>query len=798
MGKLNLKYEGEKELNIADRIASAMQRLDLPQNLRDFSIYFKTSTPVFKHPLSGTKHTLSEEIKDFITTYGYENMLKKYGFNSEDVKVFLDEKDWKKTYFLLWRFLPEKYHQGYFLPADTRIPDHSIWDHLDVTAAISSCIRDLGLLAVKLPAVQEFISHSRKLSDLWASSHIFSLIIFEGIKVIIENYGPDAIIYPQLRGNPMVDLTEFNGLNMLNEGLRLNLIKNSSKVKNRLSIANFPNTFLSIIPASNGKEVCRKVEEVIKQKWMEIANKGKETLNENKINIDEKLWRGQIENAIEVTSVWMAFLNLDAFNNVKDHIPKDLKDRQEKWLSFIQEPNYGHFYYITYELLGSMLKQKSRLWSGWMEDSVTGKKCLMCGRRSALIENNLEKGYLVWNESKWAPIIINRAFKNLLKDGERLCAVCLIKRLYGWREKSIFKRLFKVDPPEWDSVVCIAAKDFIEKVKTDEEVKIILKTNIELVYEQEWREEQLFSKEIKEKFEELWKTYGEPNKYYAILMMDGDRIGRVLSGEYLPDFEEFLHPEFKNEMVKRGGSLLKTKRILTPSHHIAISRVMKDFSLYKVPEVVKNYDGFLVYAGGDDILALFPSSKVLEAAYEIQEYFKKDFYEVEVNEEKREVMGLGNKATISAGIVFAHYKWPLYDAIEKTRDAEKDAKNRYGRNAFCITFIKRSGETLTAGGDWSFVPGLILIAKAIINEKISHKFIYDFMNVSEVLDGEKLNAEIKRLLKRRMKNATEGEIKEIQENLSRLIEKYSARELSIKEVGRALKILYEAYKSEEK
>ena len=225
---------------------------------------------------------------------------------------------------------------------------------------------------------------------------------------------------------------------------------------------------------------------------------------------------------------------------------------------------------------------------------------------------------------------------------------------------------------------------------------------------------------------------------------------------------------------------------------------MKDFSLYKVPEIVKEHDGFLVYAGGDDVLALFPADKVLDAAYEIQKAFKEDFYEVEINGERRKVMGLGNNASMSAGIVFAHYKWPLYDAIEKVREGERDAKGKYGRNAFCITFIKRSGEILTAGGKWDFATDLTDVAEAIVSRKISHRFIYDFMDVSETLEGDMLKAEIRRLLKRRREEASDEEMKEIQRKLLCLIEKYKTQGLSAKELGNALKILYDAYRGEER
>ena len=317
----------------------------------------------------------------------------------------------------------------------------------------------------------------------------------------------------------------------------------------------------------------------------------------------------------------------------------------------------------------------------------------------------------------------------------------------------------------------------------------------------------------------------KPNKYYAILMMDGDRIGKMLSGETLPKFGEFLHPVFKDKIEEwrengkeKGKELIEMKRILTPSHHIAISRAMKDFSLYKVPEIVKKFNGFLVYAGGDDILASFPADKVLDAAHEIQKFFKGDFYEVEINDEKRKVMGLGNKASMSAGVVFAHYKWPLYDAIERVREAERKAKREiekggYGRRAFCITFIKRSGEILTAGGKWEFKEYFDKMINLLNPEdeekrKLSHRFIYDLIEDIRVLKKENkweepyismLKAEVKRLLKRRnyKKRLTKNDIKDSYENvLSPLIDKYVEKYLPLENIGTMLKILYDAYRGE--
>ena len=808
--ELNLKY-GER-ISTADHIASAMQRLDIPSDYRmdkggcSNHICFKGAfKPVFKHTLSGNSENL-EKIRDFITTYGYEKALDEYGFNPKIVKEFLDKNNWKKTYFSLWRLLPEKYPLGYILPADTRIPDHSIWDHLDVTAAISSCLGDMGLLALKIPAVQEFISHSRKLSDLWASSHIFSLLLFEGIKEVIGELGPDVVIYPQLRGNPLLDCCIKNELS----------IENIIFDKDKIKIANLPNTFLCFIPLSRAEEYGERCKEAIKRKWRKISEKVKEYLNKINIKPNEELWNFQIEGSLSVVVAYTGFFNLDSYEKVKNDLPSDVKEKQDKWLGFVEKldrTNYGHFYFPSYALLGITLTQSSRLWDAWEEESITGRKCLMCGLRNAIVERREGDVYQYWEDNAWNDIEIRSEWRNILKEGERLCAVCLVKRIY----KEVFKeefRGFKAKPPEFESVVEVAGRDFIKNVESDEDFKFLKEAvDIELIYEHEWKSDEkkkttikqleLVKKkeEIENKLKNWWRAFGKPNKYYAILMMDGDRIGKMLFGETLPNFGDFFHPIFKTRITEweKGEDLTNMKRILSPSIHIAISRAMKDFSIYKVPEIVeRNYGGFLVYSGGDDVLALFPTDKVLNAAKELQEFFKKDFYEIELNGEKRKIMGLGKYASMSAGIVFAHYKYPLYDVIEKVREAEKRAKNEYGRNAFYMTFIKRSGELLSAGGKRDFVDDFTPIVEAIQNDKISHRFIYDFLEVIEILDGDMLKAETKRLLKRRKtEKATNEEISDICGKIFCLVEKYKENNLPIEDVGKILKILYDAYRGEE-
>ena len=89
------------------------------------------------------------------------------------------------------------------LPADTRVPDHTIWNHLDLTSAFASAFaldpeKNPALLAMSFGPVQDFIAQARTTSDLWAGSHLLSRLAWEGLKVICEQLGPDAVIFPAI------------------------------------------------------------------------------------------------------------------------------------------------------------------------------------------------------------------------------------------------------------------------------------------------------------------------------------------------------------------------------------------------------------------------------------------------------------------------------------------------------------------------------------------------------------------------------------------------------------------------
>jgi len=135
-----------------------------------------------------------------------------------------DDLDWQQALLTLWRFGPELSQTTAdhddagklgalwsLLPADTRVPDHSIWDHLDLTSAFAGAFTadanaEAALLTLSIGPVQPFIAAARKMDDMWAGSHLLSRLAWEAMRPICEELGPDAILFPTLRGIPQADL----------------------------------------------------------------------------------------------------------------------------------------------------------------------------------------------------------------------------------------------------------------------------------------------------------------------------------------------------------------------------------------------------------------------------------------------------------------------------------------------------------------------------------------------------------------------------------------------------------------
>jgi CRISPR-associated protein Cmr2 len=162
--------------------------------------------------------------------------------------------------------------------------------------------------------------------------------------------------------------------------------------------------------------------------------------------------------------------------------------------------------------------------------------------------------------------------------------------------------------------------------------------------------------------------------YYALLLADGDRMGKLING--------------------------CTKKSNDEKQHIAFSRALSEFA-DEVKSVISRHDGEAIYTGGDDVLAIVPVPSAIACAEQIQQLFKAKllpvFDAVKSALDDEETLNAG--PSVSIGVAILHHMEPLSDAMEIVRNAEKAAKRL--RSALAVTVSKRSGSDITISGQWS-------------------------------------------------------------------------------------------------
>jgi CRISPR-associated protein Cmr2 len=198
----------------------------------------------------------------------------------------------------------------------------------------------------------------------------------------------------------------------------------------------------------------------------------------------------------------------------------------------------------------------------------------------------------------------------------------------------------------------------------------------------------------------------QDEKYLAAIAFDGDSIGKWINGEF---------QKTANDKELR-------------EHHARFSQCLSDFALNKVRNIVESTklgqnapEGFLIYAGGDDVVALTAADSALEIARELHKAFVDATDGITGQDPKT---GKSVKPDASAGVAIAHFKAPLQDLIRAAQAAEKHAKNDVGRPAFSVSLMKRSGAISHWGAKWD--SGAIELHDAIFeamkNGELSGKF----------------------------------------------------------------------------
>ena len=487
--------------------------------------------------------------------------------------------------------------------------------------------------------VQSFIAQARKTRDLYAGSQILNDLVCIGIETLQKVFTNKEIIFPSTK----------NGIN-----------KDS-----------LPNRFIAKVSAdtselnTKGKDI----ESAVRARWIGIA---KESLRESMENVE---WTNAVEEQIS------GLLDIHwVFQEIDDRSSLPYAEAYEK-----------------IERMGGAIKNIRQFtqyqYNGYGE---IGRKCSVDGINNVLFYKKKSKEDKIPNNAQ-------EVHSFMLNPGEGLSAVSFTKRFYKRNDIDKFPSTsevalledFKKLPEGFRKCYENLFSQGKDIVKTCQEVvkkgwqKEI--TAIGIDNELDWNnqfdahyyfEDNLNAKNIPNPSQlKLLKQLQNlvkldlKTRYYAVVLFDGDHMGKWLSGEYIRDQAnlEVFHKALSESLG-------------------AFAKYAKDYLAIKND---KNDNGKTVYAGGDDFLGFVN----IHHLFPVMRHLREQFDEL-VNRQLTEYKMSGEDLTFSAGIVIAHYKTPFSEVLKKAREVEKAAKKQGDRNAFGISVMKHSGEIQQAVYKW--------------------------------------------------------------------------------------------------
>jgi CRISPR-associated protein Cmr2 len=798
----------ENLLRRAHRIAFGP---DVPPFLQSVPIDW-AEDPKVTHPLAG--HYTQISVPAWLDSNGVCPEL----LNALDEIAGKYGSDPKRLFLALWRLLPEKMQSRSsdwdVLPAHPAVPSHTIWEHASVASAIASALPDPALLVFTIASAQEFVSAARRTQDYWMGSLLLSHLTWKAMRRIVDEYGPDCFIYPSLRGQPLMD-----------QYLRERGVDVEPPSLERLQVANLPNRFTAVLPWDRAGDVAKRAEDAVKEGFERLADDVREVVELTFPLFAADLewgyiWSRQVEHFPESLGVYWVVLRWDrdprshqTWQKVEASIseferlyarPVQEEGPGALWREVIrnspQEADLGLAYPFVSHIASRLLDARKGLrdFRGFSEG---GERCSLCGAREALHDGgstgirNLRE---FWARiASFDRVVDGRRIKFVgrIRRGERLCAVCLTRRL-AWEHSILPKIRTKIrtdGPPTGEehhvfpstSTVATAAfkarvlqhlkgseelrravreytqrmRDFLapsreeydillyqarlprlerlleEVPDKDDTLRLFLHIDGEWLYEESFDPEGIereygvgrsrlkFLEEARGALGGLLRAAeaagcGRPARYFAIVSFDGDLVGEWLAGLKGPLMRELVYPGVAVDpsLSPAVQSLLNGRRPLGPAHHIALRDAMRTFALEVVPYAVEVlHCGKLVYAGGDDVLALVPLGDVATLLRHLRTLFSgvedglpggltvevPGFVRWKQDGTSRLLRLFGDRFTASAGVVVVHHSHPLSHAVEEvSRAIKKHAKEKLGRDAFAIHVLRRSGEPLEVGFKW--------------------------------------------------------------------------------------------------
>lgn len=544
------------------------------------------------------------------------------------------------------------------------------------------------LLSVSLGPVQSFIATARRTQDLWMGSQLLSHLALVGLHEIAR-LGGDTVQYI----TPAKDAEQWP--------------------------ADIPNRFMVAVPAGAGADLGIAIEAAI-----------------------NTAWRNQV--AMEVWQRCFApYTPLPAFDLWRQQI-REWPDVY--WTVWPVDETAD--YTATYRQASLALNARKQL-RDFPTYPAHDEKCTLCGLRAALHapgETSRREVRTFWDA--WR----QRLGDFVVRTGERLCALCAIKRLAARAEVQLAGR--RLRPAErFPSTASVATLPFkLQLMQHWDTVHDAATAHLDALNRLHAQSGAPFAQPEEFPYAATWIT-ARP-EVERLLKYDGDFFyPENLAPEQLPDLLGRVPDERDRRAALRAGSTLRGLLTAvadlpgTPPHpylavlaldgdrmgqllgdchnlpqHQAISQALAHFAHVDVPRIVQiDYAGRLIYAGGDDVLALAPVTHALAMADALRQGLTAAL----------SACGYPGR-TASAGVAIIHHTHTLEGALAAARAAEHAAKHTYDRNALVLTFLRRSGEPTTMGLHWDYpsdtlvpLPLLQDLQDRFATNVLSSKLAYD-------------------------------------------------------------------------
>ncbi|SFJ66219.1 type III-B CRISPR-associated protein Cas10/Cmr2 [Thermoflavimicrobium dichotomicum] len=505
--------------------------------------------------------------------------------------------------------------------------------------------------------VQSFVAQSRQTRDLLVSSFLLSYLTGVAMDAVIQLGG--RIIFPTIYVSKHSDEVSHE-LILAIQGKRTG--------QSALWMGTLPNRFKAAIPKCSERDIPVKVTEAVKKRWNQITEAVWKYL-QNRVGSVESFEERERWKRPEVKEIWDRQVNgfWEIAWGVSDR--DDILDRRKNWRNHISPIEKG---------------AKCTLMSEWQE--ISG------------YDDGTEEQKRFWET------LDQSVNPDDLTEKERLCAIALVKRFFpyvaeesiGWEFPEVAKQLpsvLSIAAVPWLQAVnrslqgkngqesAQAVEKYVQTVTSYNRKDVELShhfddvraftptaqklTKLDGKFHLEYALDTFLEKgafksskreSIKKAYNHLCeKVKAKPAPYFALLIMDGDRLGALLQSE-------------------------ESSRV---------SRALDSFSK-QIHSIVKEHLGVVIYAGGDDAMAMLPMEQAVQCAKRLHDAYVQAFEQ-----------HLGNKATSSTGIVFAHCQSPLQSVLQFGRHLlDEIAKEACGRDSLAIGVWKRAGAEIVWSAPW--------------------------------------------------------------------------------------------------